>query len=262
MLNITGVSQHIVCQWQGSCFRLWEFAIPDSNAIILKTKTFFWFFFSISGIYLKFQTFLNKRWSWELVYFGNYWLRKTCLEHSLKSTISEDSLTVNMLKRPKLLQKDHESTFIIFFHHYQRTWFGKYLPQLYAKSWGCFLTHCLPMTSILLGIVTICCHRFKCNYLKNERQFQVFFFYFCTLHQILNILKKEMIIIATLFSKLQTVKDLFRPLSKKHRFTTPFDSQHVKGSQALAKGAWEHFHHIFSSPWEKLIWKISPSVLC
>ena len=46
-----------------------------------------------------------------------------------------------------------------------------------------------------------------------------------------------MIIIATLFSKLQTVKDLFRPLSKKHRFTTPFDSQHVKGSQALAKGA-------------------------
>ena len=144
MLNLTGVSQHIVCQWQGSCFRLWEFAIPDSNAIILKTKTFFWFFFSISGIYLKFQTFLNKRWSWELVYFGNYWLRKTCLEHSLKSTISEDSLTVNMLKRPKLLQKDHESTFIIFFHHYQRTWFGKYLPQLYAKSWGCFLTHCLP----------------------------------------------------------------------------------------------------------------------
>ena len=39
-----------------------------------------------------------------------------------------------------------------------------------------------------------------------------------------------MIVIATLFRKLQTVKDLFRPLSKKHRFKTPFDIQHVKGS--------------------------------
>ena len=39
-----------------------------------------------------------------------------------------------------------------------------------------------------------------------------------------------MIFIATLFRKLQTVKDLFRTLSKKHRFKTPFDIQHVKGS--------------------------------
>ena len=43
----------------------------------------------------------------------------------------------------------------------------------------------------------------------------------------------KMIIIATLFWKLQTVKDLFRPLSKKHRLRIPFDSQDVKGSQTL-----------------------------
>ena len=43
-----------------------------------------------------------------------------------------------------------------------------------------------------------------------------------------------MIVIATLFWKVQTVKDLVRPLSKKHRFRTPFDSQHVKGSQTVS----------------------------
>ena len=46
-----------------------------------------------------------------------------------------------------------------------------------------------------------------------------------------------MVKITTLFQKLQTVKDLIRPLSKKHRFRTPFDSQHVKGSQTLEKSA-------------------------
>ena len=44
-----------------------------------------------------------------------------------------------------------------------------------------------------------------------------------------------MIGVATLLGKLQGVKDFVRPLSKKHRFRTPFDSQHVKGSQTLVK---------------------------
>ena len=38
---------------------------------------------------------------------------------------------------------------------------------------------------------------------------------------------------ATLFPKLQTVKDFVRPLSKKQGFRTSFDSQHVKGSETL-----------------------------
>ena len=44
-----------------------------------------------------------------------------------------------------------------------------------------------------------------------------------------------MIVIPTLFRKLQTVNDLVRPLSKKDSFRTPFDSEHVKGSQTLVK---------------------------
>ena len=62
-----------------------------------------------------------------------------------------------------------------------------------------------------------------------------FLFHFWNLHQILNILKKGMIVIGNAFLKLQTVKILVRPLSKKRRFRTRFDSQHVKASQILAK---------------------------
>ena len=71
-----------------------------------------------------------------------------------------------------------------------------------------------------------------------------------------------MIVIASFFWKWKTVKDLIRPLSKKHRLKTPFGSESVKGSQTLVKSEREHFHHIFSSLLENLIWKISPLVIC
>ena len=46
-----------------------------------------------------------------------------------------------------------------------------------------------------------------------------------------------MIVIPTLFGKLRTVNDFLRPLSKKHGFRGPFDSQHFKGSQTLVKSS-------------------------
>ena len=74
---------------------------------------------------------------------------------------------------------------------------------------------------------------------KTFRHF-FFFFFFCHFwnrHQILNILKKKMIVIAPLLRKLQAVKDLVRLLPKKQYFTKPFNSQHVKESQSLVKSA-------------------------
>ena len=70
-----------------------------------------------------------------------------------------------------------------------------------------------------------------------------------------------MTLIAYLFPKLQTAKDVVGQISKKARFRTPFDSQHVKGSQTLVKSAWEHFHDISSSLWVKLISNISLLVI-
>ena len=117
------------------------------------------------------------------------------------------------------------------------------------------------MASILLKIVRICKSQFTCNYLKKEKVFLNFSFHFWNVHQVLNILEKRMIVIANLFSKLETVKILLRPLSKKRCFRRRLDSQHIKASQILAKSPWEIFWHIFSTFSGKLIWKISPLVL-
>ena len=54
-----------------------------------------------------------------------------------------------------------------------------------------------------------------------------------------------MTLIVYVFLKLQAAKEFVRPISKKHCFKTPFDSQQVKSSQKLMKSAWEHFYHIF-----------------
>ena len=66
-----------------------------------------------------------------------------------------------------------------------------------------------------------------------------------------------MIVIADVFPKLQTVKDLVRPLTIKRCFRTSFDSQHVKGSHTLVKYSWELSYHIFPLLLGKMIWKIS-----
>ena len=53
----------------------------------------------------------------------------------------------------------------------------------------------------------------------------------------LNNFKKKKIVIANVFPKLTTVSHLVRPLTKKHRFRTSLDSQHVKVSQTLVKSS-------------------------
>ena len=125
----------------------------------------------------------------------------------------------------------------------------------------CFLAPWLPIASILLKIGRIFDSQFKCNYLKNEKLPTNFLFHFWILNQILNILRKNLMVIANLFPKLETVKIFHRPPCKKRYFGTRFDSQHVKMSQILEKALWEHFYHVFSSFWGKLIWKIFPLVV-
>ena len=101
------------------------------------------------------------------------------------------------------------------------------------------------MTSILFGIVRICSSLFKCNYIKNKKLFINVLFHLWNLHQILNIFEKKVIGIADVFYKLQNVKSLVKPLSRKRCFRTSFDSQRVNGCQTLVKFALEHVYHIF-----------------
>ena len=94
--------------------------------------------------------------------------------------------------------------------------------------------------------------------LKTENSFSKLLFNFCNLPQILNILKKKMVVIGNVFPKLQSVKDLVRTLSKKRCLGISFHTQHVKGSQTIVTSVLGHFYHIFSSFWGKMVWKISP----
>ena len=49
------------------------------------------------------------------MYFRSYRLWKSWLDYSLKSTVSEQALAVNMWKRPKYLRNVYEGAFIMFF---------------------------------------------------------------------------------------------------------------------------------------------------
>ena len=87
----------------------------------------------------------------------------------------------------------------------------------------------------MFKVVRICNSQFKCIYLKKEKRFLNFLFDFWILHQIYKIFQEKMMVIANVFPKLQAVKNLGRTLSKKRRFRTRFDSEHVKASQMPAK---------------------------
>ena len=93
----------------------------------------------------------------------------------------------------------------------------------------------------------------------------IFFSIFCSIYGIYikfqTFWKKKMIVIANVFSKLETVNVFLSPVSKNRRFGICFDSQHVKVSQILAKSPWQRYYHVFYSYWEKLILKMCPVLL-
>ena len=134
----------------------------------------------------------------------------------------------------------------MFLHHYNGSWSWNISPTVRWNLRGV----CYRLTADGKYPVQHCGNftlPIQCNYLKNEMAFHNFLFHYLNLHQILNILKKRCI------SKFTDREEL----SKKRRFGTRFDSQHVKASQILVKSPWECFYFVFSSFSLKLIWKMS-----
>ena len=70
---------------------------------------------------------------------------------------------------------------------------------------------------------------------KKRKTFSHFVFPFLEYTSNFNHFEKRMIVIGNVFPKLQTGKSSVRTLSKKCRFRTRIESQHVKASQVLAK---------------------------
>ena len=85
----------------------------------------------------------------------------------------------------------------------QKTW--KISPWLKFEIIGSFLTHGVPIKSILFRFVRICRSLFKSSYLKNKKDSLSFLFHLWNLHQILNVFEKKKILIANAFPNLTTV---------------------------------------------------------
>ena len=88
------------------------------------------------------------------------------------------------------------------------------------------------MTSISLLVETIESAQFRCNYLKNKRFYQFFFAFF---ESPLNFkhFQKKLTLIAYVFPKLTTTKNVLRQMSKSSRFREPLDKRHGKRAEAL-----------------------------
>ena len=157
------------------------------------------------------------------------------------------------VKRYKTLVK---SSWAHFDHIFSSLWgeiIWKISPWFKFEMTGFLLTHGLSITSILFRIVRICRSLFKSSSLKKKKHVLGFPFHLWDLHQISNIFKKKKIVIANVFPKVATVQGLVKPLTIQRRLKTSFDSQHVKRFLTQVKSSWEHFYHIFSSLWGKII---------
>ena len=130
---------------------------------------------------------------------------KTWSDKCLKSPVSDDPLTSNMVNVQKRSWNQHHSIFSIFIDHRQVNWVPKSLSSIHVKSWDCFLTHWLTMKSILFLIETIERYQFRCNYLR-KKTFPQFFTAF--LKCILNFkyFEQKMTLIDSVFPILRTQK--------------------------------------------------------
>ena len=106
---------------------------------------------------------------------------KTWLDKCLKGSFPEDPSTSNMTDVAMHCWNLHQSIFITFIYHCQVTWVVKSLSYWRGKSFDFFLTHWLPMKSILFLIEAILRYHFRCNYLANKKLFLNFFLHFCNL---------------------------------------------------------------------------------
>ena len=73
---------------------------------------------------------------------------------------------------------------------------------------------------------------------------------------------KKMILIAQVFPKLETPKNMVTLVSKKSSFKGSFGKQHGKRAQTLLKFAWQHLYHIYWSLWRQLTFKKFLLVIC
>ena len=97
---------------------------------------------------------------------------------------------------------------------------------------------------------------------QKQKTFSHFFLHFWNLVQIWNIFKKNMTLMASVFSKLRTPKNMVRYMPKKSHFRTSVEKQHIKCPQILLKFEGQLLYHIFWSLENQLSCKKALLVIC
>ena len=78
----------------------------------------------------------------------------------------------------------------------------------------------------------------------------------------MNIFLKKTTLLAYVFPKLQTGKDVVRQMSKKSHFRRTFEKQYGKRVHKLLKSPRQHLYHNYWPLWIKLSWEKSLLVIC
>ena len=100
------------------------------------------------------------------------------------------------------------------------------------------------MTNILFLVETIQCKQSRCIYLKNKKSPSEFFCPFSKSTLSFKYFQQKMNLIAYVFPKLRTPKDVVRSMSKKARLRGLLDRQDGKRSETLTQSQCHHLYHI------------------
>ena len=131
-----------------------------------------------------------------------------CLFKCVTGLVSENPFAVNVLTSPKNSWDLRESTFVLSLIHSMLNWVRNSYFQADLRFLDCLITRWLETTSILVIMGRIYRYQFKSNYLKNRRVFAIFVLHVWYLHEILNVLKKNINLIGQVFLKVLTLKDV------------------------------------------------------
>ena len=93
--------------------------------------------------------------------------------------------------------------------------------------------------------------------LKLKNFFWIFFCIFEISFKFWTFSKKRLTLVAEVFPKLRTPKNMVTSMSKKSPFNWSFGKQHGKRDQTLLKFPWHHLYHIYWSLWMQLTWRKS-----
>ena len=118
---------------------LWEFAVPYSNPVILKTKNIFWVFYSIYGISIKFWTFSKKK----KIVMGNVFPKLATVQDLVTPLTFQRRLKTSFdSQHNKRFQTVVKSSWEHFYHIFSSLWgevIRKISPWLKFEIMGLFV---------------------------------------------------------------------------------------------------------------------------